>query len=449
MGTGLALLASYVLLVLGLLVSFGIFDPLALTLLLVSFVLLAVALWWVRAGSARDRRVPGTPIFAIALVLILVAALFRPPALYLTTPLFGQAYLGWLIVTVALVSVGYLVPRTTRGVGRAVFAIAVVGAIVFRLWMPIASPAPVIDVFTFSQESAAHLIDGKNPFTTPVSDAYEGAVSFGYSIRAYIYLPADLYLQTISYAITHDVRYAYVLAEMVVALALWRLSRRRWNEPVAELIVLLFLYNPIGLFVLEQAWVDSLILMFFAIYLMLRDRGRGTAAAFAYGYMLFLKQYMLFAFFQWFIVERNWRRVFIALGTGAATLVPFALWGWRGLLENGILFNVVVPFRDDSLTLFSFLSHAWGLKPPSGWTIIVGTLFAVVSFYLQRGTTPLRGYLFSVTLTMFGMFLFGTTGFCNWYYLVAGFMLFLIAAGGRRPRTNGPDALAPSGFALD
>jgi hypothetical protein len=176
----------------------------------------------------------------------------------------------------------------------------------------------------------------------------------------------------------------------------------------------------------------------------LRERGKPTAASVAYGYMLFLKQYMLFAFFQWFIIERNWKRILTGLAVGFLTLLPFVIWDWRGLLENGILFNVVVPFRDDSLTLFSFLARTWGLRPPMGWTILVGAVLTVLTFIPQRHMQPLRGYLFAVTLTTFGMFLFGTTGFCNWYYLVAGQLIFLLALGGRRDKTEGSSEIGIS-----
>ena len=436
------MLVSYVLLLIGLLINWGAYDPIALILLLASFALVAVAFVWVWRGSPRDRRVPGAPPFAIALIVLLLAAVAVPTAIYLKAPVYDLSYHVWLLILTCLVAVAYLIVRRDhRRLRRGIFIVAVLGAVAFRVWMPIASPAPVIDVFSFSQESSQHLLEGKNPYNTPVTDIYQNAVSFGYSIKAYIYLPADLYVQAASYGLTRDVRYAYVLAELVVAFVLWRLSRRRWSESIAELLTLLYLYNPRALFVLEQAWVDSLIMMLFALFLYLRERGKPTAASVAYGYMLFLKQYMLFAFFQWFIIERNWKRILTGLVVGFLTLLPFAIWDWRGLLDNGILFNVVVPFRDDSLTLFSFLSRTWGVQPPAGWTILVGAVLTALTFIPQRHIQPLRGYLFALTLTTFGMFLFGTTGFCNWYYLVAGQLIFLLAVGGRRAKKGEPSAI--------
>jgi hypothetical protein len=435
MGTGLLLLVAYVLLVIGLLINWGAYDPLALVLLIASFSLIVLAFAWACRGGLRDRRVPGVPVFASALIALLLAAFSKPTAIYLTGPLYDRAYHSWLVVLVCLIALAYIViAKNGNRLRQMVFVAAVVVALGFRLWMPVASPAPVIDVFAFCTESAQHLLEGKNPYTTPVADVYQGAAAgLGYSIKAYIYLPADLLIQTASYALTGDVRYGYVLAELVVALILWRLSRRRWGESTAQLIALLFLYNPRSLFVIEQSWVDPLILMFFALFLLLRERGKPTAASIAYGYMLFLKQHLLFAFFQWFILERNWKRILTGLAVGFLTLLPFAIWDWRGLLHNGILFTVNVPFRADSLTIFSFLASLGVPHPSYSWAVPIGAVIMLLTFIPQRLIDPLRGYLFSVTITMFGMFLILSTSFCNYYYLVAGQLIFLLALGGRPP----------------
>jgi hypothetical protein len=448
MGTALLLLVSYVLLVLGILVNWGMYDPTALLLLLTSFALVSLAFVWVSRDSSKDRKVPGVPVFAIAVLVLLLAAMVSPTAMYLATPLFETLYHYWLLLLAALVGLAYLAFRGKQHrVRRWVFIIAVAGALAFRAWIPIASPAPVIDVFTSIQESMQHLLDGQNPYNTQVSDVYEGVGDPGYDLKAYVYPPANIYPEAVTYRLTGDVRFLCVLAEMVVAFALWRLARRRWGDPIAELLVLLF--NPRALFVIEQAWVDPLILMVFATYLLLMERRKPAAAAAAYGYMLFLKQYLLFAFFQWFILERSWKRIGIGLAVGAATLVPFAIWDWRALLDNGILFNFVsVPFRPESLTVFSFLSRTWGLQPPFGWAIVVGAVITTLTFIPQRRIQPLRGYLFALVLTTFGMFLFGTSGFANWYYLVGGFMIFLIALGARRSGSKAKVGTDATGFAV-
>ena len=103
----------------------------------------------------------------------------------------------------------------------------VTAAIMLRLWLPMASPAPIIDVFVQFQESAQNLVNGLNPYKVQVSDVYRGTENFGYTVFGYSYLPANLYLQTLGYALFGDIRYSYVAAELVAAASLYAASRRR------------------------------------------------------------------------------------------------------------------------------------------------------------------------------------------------------------------------------
>lgn len=421
LSTALILIVAYVILWLGLMVSNGFYSHNALLMLLASFSLVVVAFATAVRGGKFDERTTGTPVFAIALILLLLSAETKAAGLGLNTPRFNQLYHIVVLVLAVVAAVAYLVfRRSGHRLRRVVFTFAVIAAIAFRIWMPIVSPHARNDVLAMGQMSSQALLQGKNPFSTHTS-SYPG----------YVYLPADLYIQTISYRLAGDVRYASVLAEIVIAFALWRLARRRWSEATAQLMALLFLYAPRGLYVIEFAWLDPLILMLFALFLLLRDRDKPMLAAVAYGYMLVMKQYMVFAFFQWFIIERNWKRIATGLVVAAVTLIPFVVADWHSFLRMGVLYNVVQPFRKDALSVFSLLARRWGLTPPPGWAILVGAVLTIATFLPQGRIKPIRGYLFAVTITMFGMFLFGSLAFINWYYLVAGQLIFLLVVGGK------------------
>jgi hypothetical protein len=398
-----------------------------------SFAWLATALVWAWRDARFDRRAPGPAPFAVVLAVLLLVAV-RKPATAEANPLFDGLYHGWVVLLALLIAAVHLSPAWGKVLlRRGVFLLAVAAAFGFRIWLPIVFPNTAVDTFTVSQESAQHLLEGKNPYNTPVSEAERGTNRFGYLVRAYDYLPANLYLQTAAYGLTGDVRYVYVFAEAVVALAVWLLARRRWEEGVAELVCLLFLYHPCGLFVLEQAWTDPLILLAFALYLLLREGRRDSLASAAYGYMLSLKQYLVFFFVQWFFLERRWRQVLIAVAVGGLTAAPFLIADWRSFVREGVLFVVLeVPFRPDSLTLFGFLWERFGIQPPPAWSFTVGLLITVILLVPLRRMPRLRGYLFAVTTTTFGLFLFGSQAFCNYYYTVGGLLLLLLVLGGKR-----------------
>jgi len=152
-------------------------------------------------------------------------------------------------------------------------------------------------------------------------------------------------------------------------------------------------------------------------------------SAAAFGYMVFLKETMVFAFVEWLVAERSWKRALVALGVGLLTFAPFApamvgyFTGRSGFYGGG-------EFRPDSLSIFSWLYSSFGIQPPPATAIVAGLVFTVGSILAAWSMARGRGLLFAVTTTMFGTFLFGTNSFCNWYYLVSGLLLLLIAVGG-------------------
>jgi hypothetical protein len=446
--TGLALLVSFVFLALGMLAGCGLYSPPALILVLLSFACLIAAFTFAWRALPFDRAAPGVVPFAAGLILCLLVSPVDPPGFNIQQPAFDITCRIWSIVFACLVAACYLPVSRRLARGRqAVFVLGVLAAFALRIWMPIASPAPVIDVFALLQESSQHLVQGKNPYATPVSDVYRGEASALFDTpRTYDYLPANLYLLAPVRAVTGDVRYGYVVAEAGIAAALWWLARRRWPRPVAELLPLLFLYHPRSLFVLEQSWTEPLILLFFALFLFQYERGRRTWAAAAYGYMLSLKLYLLYFVFHWLFVERNWRRLLLGSAIATITVLPFLLLDWRSFLA-GTLFVVNTRFRLDSLTIFGYLAPALGLYPPKIWTVGVGAVFAAALLPPLRKMPPLRGYLFAVTITMFAMFVFGSQAFCNYYYFVSGILLFLLAVGGAAEggATSNPSRIARSG----
>ena|GEM_PF-725351 len=431
--TGLGLLTAYVCLVVGVSLNYGFYSPTGLLLVIVSFGLVASCFVWVLRDQAFDRRAPQTPAFAVALIVLLCAGLPGSPGLYLTSSVYRSLYHWWLVILGIAVALVYLVPRPElRRIRRPVVLAAVIVAFAFRIWMPIASPAPKIDVFSNSQESAQHLLQGKNPYTTPVSAVYQQQTGQRVYTDGYAYLPGTLYLQSASYWLTGDVRYAYVLAELIVAFSLWRLVRVRWDPSIGELTVLLFLYNPKALFVLEQSWVDPLILMFFALFLVLRAYRRPLLASASFGAMVVLKEYMVVAFFQWLIIERDWKRILTALVVGTAILVPFTGPLVRYFTARGGFYSGSGG-SPDSLTIFSWVYRTFGLMPPPASALVAGLVLAAVTIVAQWGRPSLRGFTIGLTMTFLGMFLAGTSSVCNWYYLVAGFLIFALGLGGKRP----------------
>ena len=438
--TASMLLFAYGCLQIALSLGDGFYTSAALLLTLLSFGLCATAFWSAVRGGASDRRLPNDFMLLGVLVALLVVAWTRASVgYYIADKTIDADYRIWLIVVFAAAVVVYIALQGRWDMlRRGVFGALVLGAIVFRLWLPIAAPAPRVDVWTMGQQSVQNLLAGRNPYDTKITIVDYRLENPTQVFPGYVYPSPNLYLQAISYLLTHDVRYSSVVAEILSAGMIWGLARRRWRESAAELLTLLFLYQPRALFMIEEAWLDTLIVAGFALFLWVRDRDKPSLAAVVFGYTIALKQYMAFALVQWLIIERNWKRLAIGVGTAALAVAPFVLWNPQAFVNSGLLYTVALPFRSTSLTVYSFLNRQWGFWPPTGWSVIVGGVLTAVTFLPQQKIQPIRGFLFAVTVTTFGMFLFGSSGFYNWYYLVAGEMLLLLVVGGGRDKRWSP-----------
>ena len=282
--------------------------------------------------------------------------------------------------------------------------------------MPVVSPSPVIDVFAQFQESAQHLLAGLNPYTVPFSDVYRGTRDYGYRTFGYAYLPANILPQTVSYWLTGDIRYGCIAAEAVVAAALYRVARPAPGRLAPMLVVLLFLYHPRGLYVIEQAWTEPFIAGAFALFLWLRDRAPGSSwAAAAYGYMLSLKQYLVYFVVHFFMIERRPKALATAAATGFLTLVPFLIWNPTSLYTYGVMFQLETPFRPDGLTVVALLYRLFGFTAGKWLAALVGLGVGGYTYWRFIGL-GLAGYLLAVTLTTYAIFVFGSQAFCNYYY---------------------------------
>lgn len=399
----------------------GSYTPAAFGLVAASFTCTVAAL------LRSDRREPARLVLLASLGCFLCLNAQMAPGLYLQSLWFAPGYqnfCGGLLLLGAAVLLSGL--RAIPQAQRMLVGVAVTGAIFFRILMPIASPAPVIDVYAFSQESAQLLLKGRNPYVEKLRAPYRGHRSFVVP-EHFAYPPANLYPLTIVFLAFGDVRYFSVAADLIVALVLNRIVRKRWSHESAALIPLLFLFHPCGLFVVEQAWTEPILLATFAVFILLQVEGRSTAAAAVYGYFLSLKQYLLFFILYWFIVERNIWRLLLGVGVAAATAVPFVLWDFDSFWEQAILFNFTkTGFREDSLSITSALYPLIGPVKKS-LSVTVGAVVSLWTFWAMRNK-GLSGYCSAVTISTFAMFVFGSQAFCNYYYFVGGLMLFTLLA---------------------
>lgn len=427
MSTGFLLLLSYVALVSGVNQNLGFYTPAALFLVLLSFVLLvAASIAVLRAGKVQR---PTRMALLLAVLLMLALSALELPGIYIQSQQYAVLYFYSRLLVFFLLPLLYLFPRQQK-IRPWGFLTIVIVAFAFRVWMPIVSPNPTIDVFIYIQDSAKHFLQGMNPYTIPFDHRLSGIRVWNVG---YPYPPGGLYLHTLGYLLLGDARYIYILAEAVFCFTLWHIAGRNESRVFGELLVLLFLSHPHGTFVLEQAWTEPLILLSLSLFLLSKIHGKETLAAAVQGYMLHVKQYLLYFAIHWLMMMR--RRLDFLMGVFVMLLVPlpFLLVDMSGFWNAiTVHFEASIAFHTQSLSISTFLYRNFGVA----WGVltgpIIGAIFAVGTFFLFRKFSGIFGYLFAATLTTFSMFALGGQAYSNQYYLIAGLLLLLIAVQGER-----------------
>ncbi|WP_257453870.1 hypothetical protein [Archangium lipolyticum] len=355
------------------------------------------------------------------------------------------ALLGGLAVL--LVGSCAVPPDSASRTTRRLHAVRTVGIFALPLalgWQLIAaSPAPHIDVWEVHQQGAKALLSG-----LPV---YGGALrtidsySFAREIDSYAYPPLNLLLTTAAYAVTGETRHAQLACLLLGAFFFWRAARRRVEpgDPLPELLVACLVFHPRGLFTLEQAWGEPLALPFLGAFVYFLGEGRRTAAAVALGLLCATKQhFVLYLPLALLLPGPVWRHVAVAVGTAAATFVPFLAWTPGGLWRDLVVHHLTNPFRPDSLSLTAWFLHRGQSLP--GWLGFAGALgiWALALRHRRRGPEVL---LLGSALA-FGVFFFlGRQAFCNYYYQVGATVLAAVVASLGSHPAEGSGTVSPGG----
>jgi hypothetical protein len=152
-----------------------------------------------------------------------------------------------------------------------------------------ASPSPFIDVYWINTWAANDFLHGKNPYSQIYPDIYKG--HYGYQ-PGFTYWPSYLLASAVPAALGLDLRYLNIFCDLSFAgLLAWFSTKSKSTSEMTWPLALLWLAMPVSLFIIEQAWIDPVMLIF-AIGSILAFRfHRLDLAAFLGGLAMASKQY--------------------------------------------------------------------------------------------------------------------------------------------------------------
>lgn len=347
-------------------------DPLDLAGMILGAALLAASLLLPRAGDGAARR--GYPLVLLALLLLqLPVALggsWGPPAA-----------LGALAALAALALAGHLAAEALGGHRRWLtwsrrlwFPAALVALLGMGTVQILSNPDRGADIVIYLSTAADRLLRLQAP--------YAAIPSPGNSFVRVTYLPGSILLVLPFRVLLGDVRWAYVAAEGLGALAVRAVVRRRGGglETWREALVLLPLAIPQ---VAQDFYVSAnnewLLLGALGLSLWLLERGRHTAAGGALGLGLAAKQYF-WVYPTLFLATAIGRRaLLVAVALATLLILPFLL-ADPGNAILGMVGTVgkLAPAPDASrLTLWAALHHAGAdLGHPGELALLLAGLLA-------------------------------------------------------------------------
>jgi hypothetical protein len=426
-------LFTYFVLALAMYSTKGHFDPgwvLAFSLVFVAWIVIDAL---VKTSSSLQLSRPDAVAWPVA-VLFMLLTVGPAPVEYSTEA--GVAQLRLLAGVPLLVLAGVAAagrlgfPRARDGLlaGMWLTMLAV------RLFVLFVSPAPHIDVFVSNTHGADLFLSGSNPYRGQYADIYGGRYDYS---PGFVYWPAVLVLQAAARLLFGDIRMASVLADVATWVFSWLMLRRDGGSPLARSAWLLIWFAfPVQLFVLEQSWVDPILIAIVAATMYCLTAGRPVWSAIAVGIGLATKQYFVVFAVLWgiWVLRRYGLRtatqlLLISAGVLALFLAPFLMADADAFLRMTVFVPLRQAFRADSFSLLAYFYREGG--PAGSWYALPGALaLAAWSARIWRRsssevmTTDLVRGAFLVFVCLF---LFGKQAFCN-YYTFAAFFLWLTIA---------------------
>ena len=326
---------------------------------------------------------------------------------------------------------------------RTLGACAVAFLMLARVLTLFASPHPGIDVFTIDVSAIENLLRGINPYTLTYADIYGGFYKYPPKLSS---PPGFLYLIAPWTALFHEPRWASVLAEFASAWGIAVLARGNgFRRSTSTWFAAVWLAFPVGLFLIEHAWVDVLLVPFFVWGAVALQRKRWGLAGFLFGYGVMVKQYAAAALF--FAMVAVWRQAGFqatfrlaraAFVTCLLVALPWLIWNPQALFDSNVQLFLSMPPREDALSWVAHSLHERGVVLSAPWTIgafataFVGALLIALR---RAGDSALNSTAATAFFLWLG-FLFAKQAFCNYYYLTAALVwTWLVASAFDRARS--------------
>ena len=385
------------------------------------------------AGVRAESRV--LIILAAAILIEFFWLLLRETA---QVPIPHGRYVGLLGAALVFVTLLFI-RRSTRNrwpVGGLLLIYAALG-----MWVIARTPSPPIDVWAWHKEALDALFAARNPYAMTMPNIYgagssqyygAGLVSGDRVLVGFQYPPLSLFLAAPGYLLG-DYRYSLLFAGALTGVFLY-LSR---PSRIGAIALTLWCFSPISFFVIQFGWTDTFVVLFLAMTAFAANR-RSRWTFIPLGLLFAVKQYAIFAAPLVLLLPMRsaedstggrLRLLLKAAAVGVAVTLPMFLLDPTAMIRDLITFQVLQPFRAESLSISGWWRQSMQGGELPAWLSFVAIAPATLLTLWRRRVTGF-GFPLATAFVLMAFFAFGKQAFVNYYQFVFGALVtaFVFAA---------------------
>jgi hypothetical protein len=291
--------------------------------------------------------------------------------------------------------------------------------------MIVSSPSPLIDVFDFLKYGSLELLSLGNPYAAFYHQIYS-------SIKPdyYAYFPFMLVFTTPFVFLFKDPRFAFIFCELAVFVLLNRSKKFRTgskqNKQLARILSLIFLYNPISPFLIEQSYTEPFIVLQLILFVLLLIYNKKILASILVGFSLATKQYYVVIFPAIIKILKPAMKHMVFMATAfLLVMVPFFLWDSHEFLTDTVFYQFRLPPRYEGLSFTGLLKNRFGINyQPFLFIAVFLVSYTFVLAKIIKNNYSLHRIFFGLVFVLFTFFYFNKWSFVNYYYLISSLILF-------------------------
>ena len=316
------------------------------------------------------------------------------------------------------------------------FWAAVVVFVALALYAVRITPAEQTDVYLWQRDAVAAFLHGMDPYAITHENIFgakssyfypPGVVSNGRVHFGLAYPPLSMLMSVPGY-LAGDLRYSDIAALVATAILMFRVRSSRFSLIAAAILLL----SPATFYLVSRGFSEPFVVLTLACTVVAAEK-RSRWLPLALAAFISSKQYAVLALpFAGFLIPGcTWKNyvklVAIAILASLVLCLPFVIWSPHHFWKDLVAYNLILPFRPDSLS-FSVLTArlGWGPVPPA---VLALAVLSACALCLAKARRTAGMFANCFALVFLFLLALHKQAFINYYFTVIGALLVATVAG--------------------